>query len=577
MRVLFLGQAGLFIETKYGSILCDPWFTPAYFASWFPFPSNEHIDPAALAYPDYLYISHSHHDHFDPQWLKDNVSRDATVLLPDFPIPLLEGALRDCGFTRFIRSKNGQWVRLNDGLTIAIIAQIAPSDGPLGDSGLIVDDGEARIFDQNDSRPLDMDLLAALGPYDAHFLQYSGALWYPMVYQFPPKMMEALGRKKRENEMARALRYTQQVNATFVIPHAGPPCFLDDGLFELNDFDGNPANTFPDQMVWLEYLEQHGHTGGRLLIPGSIAEISRTSCDVTHPVAEDDLRRIFTEKRAYLEAYKARQQRRIDAIKASWPRGQVDVLASIKEWFEPLMAVADFTAVAINGLVVIDTQPFGLVLDWHQRSVYAWDGRDDWDYYLKLDRALLEYCIIHHIEDWINEIFLSCRFEARRKGAYNEYVYNWFKCLSTERLEYAEGFYAEQSTVDQFFEAEGYRIQRRCPHLKSDLTRFSTIEGGILTCTLHGWQFELATGRCLTSDDRRLYTVPLASEAIEVAMNDSSAPTPLTDTAAYPPKLTSMQMRCAHCWYVPAKWPEDGKASHAGRATEAAAKSPPAE
>jgi UDP-MurNAc hydroxylase len=26
---------------------------------------------------------------------------------------------------------------------------------------------------------------------------------------------------------------------------------------------------------------------------------------------------------------------------------------------------------------------------------------------------------------------------------------------------------------------------------------------------LHGWQFELATGRCLTSDDRRLFAEPL--------------------------------------------------------------------
>src|SRR5262245_32720883 len=140
MRVTFLGQAGLYIETQHGSILCDPWFNTAYFASWFPFPSNEHIDPAALANPDYLYVSHSHHDHFDPQWLKDHVSKDATVLLPAFPINLLERELRDCGFTKFVFTKNAEWVRLNDGLKIAIMAQVAPTDGPLGDSGLIVDD-----------------------------------------------------------------------------------------------------------------------------------------------------------------------------------------------------------------------------------------------------------------------------------------------------------------------------------------------------------------------------------------------------------------------------------------------------
>jgi UDP-MurNAc hydroxylase len=52
-------------------------------------------------------------------------------------------------------------------------------------------------------------------------------------------------------------------------------------------------------------------------------------------------------------------------------------------------------------------------------------------------------------------------------------------------------------------------VQRRCPHLKADLERFAEVDRGILTCTMHGWQFELATGRCLTSDDRQLFTKPV--------------------------------------------------------------------
>ena len=69
MKATFLGQAGIFIETKAGSILCDPWFNPAYFASWFPFPANDGIDPDRIGKPTYLYVSHLHHDHFDPRYL----------------------------------------------------------------------------------------------------------------------------------------------------------------------------------------------------------------------------------------------------------------------------------------------------------------------------------------------------------------------------------------------------------------------------------------------------------------------------------------------------------------------------
>ncbi len=54
MEVTFLGQAGLYIETRGASILCDPWFSPAYFASWLPFPRNDGIDPATIGRPTYL-------------------------------------------------------------------------------------------------------------------------------------------------------------------------------------------------------------------------------------------------------------------------------------------------------------------------------------------------------------------------------------------------------------------------------------------------------------------------------------------------------------------------------------------
>ena len=97
MKITFLGQAGLFIETRHGSILCDPWFNPAYFASWFPFPSNEEVDREKLSRPTYLYVSHMHHDHFDPQFLSEHVSKEATVLLPDYPLDLLERSLRELG------------------------------------------------------------------------------------------------------------------------------------------------------------------------------------------------------------------------------------------------------------------------------------------------------------------------------------------------------------------------------------------------------------------------------------------------------------------------------------------------
>jgi UDP-MurNAc hydroxylase len=507
VRITFLGQAGLFIETAHGTVLCDPWFNPAFFASWFPFPSNEEIDLDLIRNPDYLYISHLHHDHFDPTFLAEHVSKSATVLLPEYPLNHLEQQLEKLGFSSFIRTKANQPEERN-GLRFMIVPLVAPTDGPIGDSGLALDDGEVRIFNQNDSRPLDLDPLEGFSPLDAHFLQFSGAIWFPMVYSFHPKVKDAQGRKKRQTEMARALRYVTQVGARYVFPSAGPPCFLDDELFWFNDFDRDPANTFPDQTVFLEYLETHDVHGGRLVVPGSTITWTEGQCAVQHPASDEDVTAIFTCKREYLTAYQARQRGAIEAEKATWPRHQVDIIPALQEWWEPLLEQADLTCAGVNGRVLLEAGEVNVIIDFLERRVYEHNG-EQYRYRFRIDRALVESCILRHEEDWVNELFLSCRFGAERDGPYNEYVYNFFKGLSPERLQYAEGFYSEQSPVQELWRCGDYLVQRRCPHLKADLERFAEVDRGILTCTMHGWQFELATGRCLTSDDRQLFTKPV--------------------------------------------------------------------
>ena len=127
-------------------------------------------------------------------------------------------------------------------------------------------------------------------------------------------------------------------------------------------------------------------------------------------------------------------------------------------------------------------------------------------YRFRTERALIEHLLAIDEVDWVNSLFLSCRFSAARIGQYNEFVYAFFKCLSEERLQYAEGWYDEhQRTTDAEDVTLGdWVVQRRCPHLKADLTRFGIVDGETLTCQLHGWRFDLATGKCLTSVGHQL-------------------------------------------------------------------------
>src|SRR6185437_7758665 len=97
-------------------------------------PGQHRRRPAVVGSADYLYVSHLHRDHFDPDWLSRHMSKDATVLLPDFPVPDLRDALEDLGFKRFVQTRNNQIIEL-DGLRILINALVSPTDGPIGDSG----------------------------------------------------------------------------------------------------------------------------------------------------------------------------------------------------------------------------------------------------------------------------------------------------------------------------------------------------------------------------------------------------------------------------------------------------------
>jgi len=45
-------------------------------------------------------------------------------------------------------------------------------------------------------------------------------------------------------------------------------------------------------------------------------------------------------------------------------------------------------------------------------------------------------------------------------------------------------------------------VQRRCPHRNADLAAFGEIDGCDFVCTLHGWRFDLETGRNKTAADQ---------------------------------------------------------------------------
>jgi UDP-MurNAc hydroxylase len=506
MRITGLGHAGLYVETHAGTVLCDPWVNPAFFQSWFPFPDNSALDWDHFGRADYLYVSHLHRDHFDAELLRRHVRKGTTVLLPQYPTGELECELAALGFTEFLRTESGVPVE-RDGLRIMITSLAGPSDGPIGDSALSLDDGRTVLLNQNDAHPLDIEALREFGDVHAYFTQFSGAIWWPMVYDLPVSAKQEFARRKRAGQSDRALRYIDAVGATHVFPNAGPPCFLDEELLYLNGHGVDGESIFTDQAEFLAELRAaRPAVSAHLLLPGTVADVDGPLCTLTHEQhTATEIQHIFTDKIAYLRELQAQKQPALSRKRDPVP---ADLLDQLKAWWEPLLKRADHICAGVGGPVRIDAGELSVVVDFPAREVRGYAG-EHCRYRLSTAADLIATNVVRREVDWSNSLFLSCRFTASRVGQYNEYVYIFFKCLSEERIDYVENWYDERNDDGQDIELGGWQVQRRCPHLRADLSKFGSVENGVLTCALHGWRFDLTTGRCLTSGGHEIRATPL--------------------------------------------------------------------
>jgi UDP-MurNAc hydroxylase len=511
VRATSVGHAGIFIETEFGSILCDPWFTPAFFGSWFVFPRNDQL-PADLLErierADYLYVSHIHADHLDEDWLADHVRRDTTVLVPGFPTRELERILRGFGFTNIVRTVDGEEITLNGDLRVAIHVETSITDGPGGDSALVVSDGRSRLVNQNDCRTNDLNALTAHGPVDLHWLQYSGAIWYPMVYEESPERMREMIDAKVDSQLTRAMRYVEAIGARAVVPSAGPPAFLDPELYGFNMITGDELSIFPDQRVFMQRLAAAGRHGV-LAVPGTAIDITPDAITVTHPMPDADVAAIFEHKDDYLRRYQADWMPWLEAMKRDWASPTPDLLDTLRAWWEPLLALAPTMRGNVGANCLMRLGDLQVLIDFPAGQVRAYDG-EPYRYRFDIQRELVETVAAARAVDWSNALFLSCRFRAWREGPFNEYLYNFFKSLSVERMRRAEAEAIRKTDPDQGgIAGQEIRIgdhicERACPHRQADLSVFGEIDGNHLVCTLHGWRFDLDTGECLTATDRKL-------------------------------------------------------------------------
>jgi len=499
MRVTGLGHAGMFAETLGGNVLCDPWVNPAFFGSWFPFPDNRGLDWERYGACDYLYISHRNSDHFDPALLKRYVNRNAAVLLPEYPTSELERDLRALGFDNIIYTHAGQVVE-RDGLRIMITPLHAPDGGPIGDSALSLDDGTAVLLNQNEAHPLDIEHVRAFGKVNAYFTQVSGAIRWPMVYGLPKVAKRRFAERTRAIHASRTRASIEMIDAKNFFPLAGPPCFLDDDLFEYNAYGTAETSIFADQIQFIEELRtSQPHRNGYLFLPGTVVEISHDNVSVVGNLFTDaEVDHMFQNKWAYLSEQREARRSEIAAERATRaPVPDPDAMFNeLKAWWEPIMRRAPALSRGIDANVRFKIGELDVIADFPHAELRHYNG-DKVAYWFEIPPDLVATNLARHEIDWSNSIFLSLRFRTGRITRFNENLYTFLTCLSEERIDYVENWFWAQGDLDDTTRINiNDRITQRCPHLKSDAAKTGLFEGTTLTCVVHKWRFDLETGEC---------------------------------------------------------------------------------
>ena len=409
------------------------------------------------------------------------------------------------GFTSFLRDRRpARSIELDGGLKIMIQALTSRPTGRSATRRCGSSTTASRLLNQNDARPADLSAFAELGHVHAHLLQFSGAIWYPMVYELPAggQAARSASRSGTGSSTARCATSTTSRRAG-CSRSPGRRASSTTSCGSSTTSSATRATSSPTSRSSSTDYAELGHDNGSVLLPG-IGRGARppTTARSTHPVTDVD--EFFANKEQHLREYQARQRPVIEAAKASWRHPEIDVLAELKR--------ADRAAAGGVDLPGHGRRRAGPLRPDRRRrrraSSRSWStSRQGGARRRRREGALpvphparaVEHLLHIGEVDWVNSLFLSCRFSAARIGQYNEFVYAFFKCLSEERLQYAEGWYAEQKPRrrGRSRSAAGCAAALPAPEGRPDPVRDHRRRRPYLP--VHGWKFDLASGRCLTS------------------------------------------------------------------------------
>jgi len=514
-----LGQAGLSIESNNCKLVCDPWFsnTGGFLARWHQFPPNENISINELHDCDYLYISHEHHDHFDREFLK-SFPKDIQVIIANFQTKDFRNDISALGFSNIVEMNDWQTLNLAENFDVTLITDPGKYKE---DSSLLIKSEGFKILNKNDcyhSKDY-LEKFHSIG-IDLLFTQFSGAIWYPMIYEYDEETKKKAAKKVRDRLNEYFIGVVNTIQPKYVIPSAGPPCFLENDCFEFNFHENG---IFPDQHDIVPEIEGKLVSKYNMMQPDDDVILNSISgINFENKNGFD-----FSKKKELLLEYQKKRLPIIENYLNKIPHPENDLYESFCEFFNDIFNYSSYFTSQVQQLVEFEiTGDFGgnWQIDFNANYPKIYDHKiKESNYKFTLDSKYLNLILNEQI-NW-EDFLLSLRLKISR----NPDVYNGalFALLQYGRspllIQRAENFELRSKspvTINVQYNNKMYKIQKFCPHLGEDLTS-ATIQNGILVCSRHHWNFDLdSCGKCISGGNKDLsvYEITDLDEAEHTGM-----------------------------------------------------------
>jgi UDP-MurNAc hydroxylase len=225
----------MLIEHSGKRLLLDPWIIgSAYWRSWWHFPESVPLNDEMLS-ADWIYLTHQHFDPFHYPSLR-KFRKDLAILIPRRPVPSMEEALADLGFTNVVSMPHGKTLVLEGGFSLT-----SYQGGWMDDSAIVIQCDGTTLINLNDCKLEDAVLdriVRRHGPIDFVFRSHSFAQAYPECYTSPNE--EDLTLRKKEDYFRDFINASRRCRARYAVPFASNVCFLHRETIDKNEDSVNP-------------------------------------------------------------------------------------------------------------------------------------------------------------------------------------------------------------------------------------------------------------------------------------------------------------------------------------------------